>query len=79
MIFPFVGAFLSVIFHEFVFKNALEAKGEENEAGKGEHIGANISNQGAPRFEAQSSESSFKPNPHHAPQSTERSEPLIRE
>ena len=32
LIFPFVGAFLSVIFHEFVFRNALEAKGEENEA-----------------------------------------------
>lgn len=82
IIFPIVGAFLSVIFHEFVFKNALEAKGEENEP-KGEHIGANISGHKDhhSRFEAESSQSSFKPNPHHVPKepSTERSEPLIRE
>ena len=70
IIFPIVGAFLSVIFHE------------ENEP-KGEHIGANISGhkEHHSRFEAESSQSSFKPNPHHVPKepSTERSEPLIRE
>lgn len=30
IIFPFVGSFLSVVFHEFVFKNALESVGSEN-------------------------------------------------
>ena len=30
IIFPLVGSFLSVIFHEFVFKNALETIGSEN-------------------------------------------------
>ena len=45
IIFPLLGSFLSVIFHEFVFKNALEAIGSENkdvdfDDGDEERIGA---------------------------------------
>ena len=32
IIFPLVGSFLSVVFHEFVFKNALESAGSDNKS-----------------------------------------------